>query len=188
MAYLSYIPVPGICYVSEAIDEDYERKLLEFLDKQDWSPVSSVGSRRVIHYGYRYHYMEKKVNQPAPEIPKEFDKLLSILKKYRTVPDTYEFNQCIVNEYLPGQGIAAHIDDLQYGSYIACYSLGSGIDLEFKKGTETWELWTEPRSVYVMSGPARDTWTHQIRPRKFDYVDGVKTPRQRRISITFRHV
>lgn len=44
------------------------------------------------------------------------------------------------------------------------------------------------RSLLVISGEARYLWAHGITPRKFDKVNGILLPRQRRVSFTFRHV
>jgi alkylated DNA repair dioxygenase AlkB len=44
----------------------------------------------------------------------------------------------------------------------------------------------EPRSLLILSSEARYEWTHEIPARKSDEVNGVKQPRARRISLTFR--
>ncbi|KAK4121210.1 hypothetical protein N657DRAFT_554026, partial [Parathielavia appendiculata] len=50
----------------------------------------------------------------------------------------------------------------------------------------TWELVLPPRSLLLMTGPSRYGYTHAIRPRKTDIVDGKTVPRQGRYSITMR--
>lgn len=44
------------------------------------------------------------------------------------------------------------------------------------------------RSLIVLSGPARYEWQHAIPARKSDIINGIKTERTRRISLTFRNV
>ena len=93
------------------------------------------------------------------------------------------WNQCIINRYLPGQGIGAHIDVKSYGDHIVCFTLGSGREMEFTRDDDNYCLYTEPRSAYVMSGDSRYKWKHQMRLRKSD--SGVS--RSVCYSITFRH-
>ena len=95
--------------------------------------------------------------------------------------------QALVNEYLPGQGISAHRDYEPFDE-VASLSLASGCLMEFGKlaSTSRHELWLERRSLLVLVGEARYQWTHAIRPRLNDTLDGVKLARQRRLSLTFR--
>ena len=95
--------------------------------------------------------------------------------------------QMIVNEYLPGQGIANHIDHaLHFGPVVASLSLCSGVLMRFRYNDQERELWLEPRSLLVLSGPARWAWSHGIAKRKGDVRDGARVLRGRRVSITFR--
>ncbi|KAK4138975.1 hypothetical protein BT67DRAFT_370521 [Trichocladium antarcticum] len=50
----------------------------------------------------------------------------------------------------------------------------------------SWELVLPPRSLLLMTGPSRYGYTHAIRPRKTDIIDGQAVPRQGRYSITMR--
>ena len=96
-------------------------------------------------------------------------------------------DQIIVNEYQPGQGIAPHVDcPRSFRSPIISLSLGSGIEMEFKRGERVERLYLQPRSLIVLQGAARYDWTHAIRPRKNDVIASHRVARQRRISITFR--
>jgi hypothetical protein len=52
----------------------------------------------------------------------------------------------------------------------------------------SWDLMLPPRSLLLMMGPSRYGYTHAIRPRKNDVVDGVAVPRKGRYSITMRKV
>jgi len=100
-------------------------------------------------------------------------------------------DQVIVNEYLPGQGIAAHIDWVPcFANTVASLSLGSPCIMDFSnpKTDEKKSIFLEERSLVVLSGPARYEWQHAIPARKSDVIDGIKTERARRISLTFRNV
>ncbi|KAL2129743.1 hypothetical protein VTI74DRAFT_7333 [Chaetomium olivicolor] len=52
----------------------------------------------------------------------------------------------------------------------------------------TWELVLPPRSLLLMTGPSRYGYTHAIRPRKTDVIDGKTVQRQGRYSITMRTI
>src|SRR5690606_9977836 len=97
-------------------------------------------------------------------------------------------NQCIVNRYLPGQGISAHIDKETFGPVIACFTLGSGTDITFSRTLDgnkvTIDKHVEPCSLYIMTGESRYNWKHEIKSRLYD--NDVK--RNTRISVTFRTV
>lgn len=45
-----------------------------------------------------------------------------------------------------------------------------------------------PRSLLVLSGASRSQWAHAIAARQSDVIEGVRTPRGRRVSLTFRTV
>jgi alkylated DNA repair dioxygenase AlkB len=96
-------------------------------------------------------------------------------------------DQVIVNEYQPGQGIAPHLDSLAFGPVVASLSLGSACSMGFEgPGGEALSLWLEPGSLLVLGGEARSSWKHGIAKRRSDVVDGVRHPRGRRVSLTFR--
>jgi alkylated DNA repair dioxygenase AlkB len=102
------------------------------------------------------------------------------------VPD-----QVIVNEYLPGQGIANHIDcEPCFGDTIISISLNSTAIMDFinTKTKQKVEVFLEPRSLVVISGISRKIWTHGIPARKIDHFNAQKIERKLRLSLTFREV
>lgn len=178
--------IQGLSYVPDFVTTDEESALIAEIDVQPW--LNDL-KRRVQHYGYKYDYKARSVNEDAylGSLP---DWLLPLCEKlhkekiFARPPD-----QVIVNEYQPGQGISAHIDCVPcFGETIASLSLGSESTMQFAKGAERHELYLEPCSLIVLSGPARYDWTHAIPARKSDSVDGYKVERNRRVSLTFRIV
>ncbi|WP_423918650.1 alpha-ketoglutarate-dependent dioxygenase AlkB [Candidatus Poriferisodalis sp.] len=100
------------------------------------------------------------------------------------------FEQAIINEYLPGQGIAPHIDRDCFGPVVATVSLGSAVNMDFHcdaTGDDYVER-LEPRSLLLMHGDARSGWRHGIAKRQTDNWSGQKIQRHRRVSITFRTI
>ena len=180
--------VPGLSYVEEIIPVEEETRLLAAIDDGAWLAVLK---RRVQHHGYRYDYRSRKVERemylgPLPVWAQEITRKLESLQVMTQSPD-----QLIVNEYLPGQGIAPHIDCIPcFGATVAVLSLGSTCLMEFSQ-PETGEhaaLLLSPRSLLVLTDEARYRWRHAIRGRQSDAWQGVRYPRSRRVSLTFRSV
>ncbi len=187
----------GLYYYPDAIPEDFADRLLTFLD-QDCelfpvlsrnAAVPSANARRVAHYGFRYDYSRGGVSDPAPDFPAVIEELCALIYETHSeeFPDGYWFDQCIINRYLPGQGIGAHYDREEYGEFIACFTLCSGAEMEFtsRERAEHYHVYTEPRSLYIMSGKSRHEYTHMMRARKSDPGHG---QRGTRWSLTFRSV
>jgi alkylated DNA repair dioxygenase AlkB len=83
----------------------------------------------------------------------------------------------MVTEYSPGAPIGWHRDAPQFGTVIGI-SLGSTSRMRFKPYKAEGKpvgLTLEPRSIYLMRGPARWKFQHSIPPVK-----------ELRYSITFR--
>jgi alkylated DNA repair dioxygenase AlkB len=84
----------------------------------------------------------------------------------------------LVTEYTPGAGIGWHRDAPSFGVVVGVSLLGP-CRFRFARGAggarETRAVILEPRSAYVLSGPARWQWQHSIPPGK-----------TARYSITFR--
>lgn len=172
--------IPGLQYLPDFITAEEERALIEAIDQQPW--LNDL-KRRVQHYGYKYDYKARAVT-PDSYLGPLPDWLMPAAQKLPFKPD-----QAIVNEYLPGQGIFAHVDCvLCFSDTIASLSLGSGAAMQFTNEKERHDLYLEPRSLIILSGPARYEWTHAIPARKSDVVDGFKIERGRRVSLTFRTV
>jgi alkylated DNA repair dioxygenase AlkB len=76
-----------------------------------------------------------------------------------------ELADLLVARYPPGAGIGWHRDAPQFGE-VAGISLQALCRMRFRRGRtrawETAELTLEPRSAYVLSGPARAQWQHHI--------------------------
>jgi alkylated DNA repair dioxygenase AlkB len=98
------------------------------------------------------------------------------------------FDQLLVNEYPPGQGIAPHRDYAPFGRTVVSLSLLSACVMDFRHPpTGRREgLLLEPRSLLVLSDKARHDWEHGIALRKRDAWQGLRVGRGRRLSVTFR--
>ena len=178
----------GLLYLDDFLTPADELDLIAHVDAAHDQWLHDL-SRRVQHYGYRYHYKQRTVTAddylgPLPPWLASVAASLAAAGLVDRIPD-----QAIVNEYLPGQGIAKHVDCPPcFGPRIATISLGSDCIMQLRHKEHLHEILLRTRSVLVLAGEARDRWTHEIPKRKSDRVDGVAVPRSRRLSLTFRTV
>ncbi len=179
---------PGADLIEGFVRAERAAELISIIDNQDWKQDLR---RHVQHYGWRYDYKARRVTPDdrlgplpgwlAPEVGALCD-----AGHVEEPPD-----QVIVNEYQPGQGIAPHIDCVPcFGPTIASLSLGGAVLMRFEDAAtaEKSEVLLPPRSLLTLTGAARYEWRHGIPPRKSDIMKSVRTPRKRRISLTFRSV
>lgn len=170
--------ISGLCYVPQYVTELDERALVAAIDEMPWN---TEWRRRRQPYGAGYG----KGGQ-VPPIPDWGRRLAERLFADEVTPEP--FDQMLVNEYLPGQGIALHRDYEPFGRTVVSLSLLTACVMDFRhRPTGRRErLLLEPRSLLVLSDAARYEWEHGIAPRKTDLWDGVRTARRRRLSVTFR--
>lgn len=187
--------VPGLVCVEHFITEQEERELIEFVYKQEWNKSLK---RWTQHYGFEYCYDKPSLLKRAHEIPLEFKRILEKFKQLSEIPELqfYEFDQVIVNRYLPGEGISAHVDHKEnFGDKIVSVSLGSDCMMvltEVKNKENSIKKLLKRRSLILLSGESRNAYTHMIPSRKSDDIelDGKikRIKRSERISLTFRKV
>ena len=178
--------IAGLDYIADYMTEAQEVKLISLIDQQPW--LTDL-KRRVQYYGWKYDYKARGITHdlqlgPIPDWLAGYCERLTSGEVFKRPPE-----QVIINEYMPGQGIAQHIDCVPcFGEAIASLSLGSPCVMEFSKDNEKIPMLLEPRSLVVFSGDARYRWKHAIAQRKTDKIDGVVMTRSRRLSLTFRTV
>lgn len=180
--------IRGLVYVADYLDSEQQTHLLAQVDSQAWSLDLQ---RRVQHHGYVYDYRRRTIDQTAAlgPLPRCLWDLSERLYRDGFCPDPPD--QVIVNEYLPGQGIALHVDcEPCFGETIISLSLGSACVMDFADSlSDRMEsLLLERGSLLVLQGDARYRWKHGIARRKTDAYAGHLIRRDRRISLTFRNV
>ncbi|MGB7443073.1 MAG: alpha-ketoglutarate-dependent dioxygenase AlkB [Coleofasciculaceae cyanobacterium] len=180
--------IPGLTYLPKYLNLDEQTELLDNVKQQTWSIVTN---RRIQLYGYKYEYKNGLLVSSSylGTLPNWLNNITSRLSRESIA--TTVFDQVIVNEYQPGQGIAGHIDSAHcFGNTIASLSLGSSCVMEFthSQTQEKADIKLEPGGLLVLQGEARYLWKHGIAACKFDNYLGNKFARQERISLTFREV
>lgn len=179
---------PGARIQPRFVTGDEAGALLAKLDAQPWRADLR---RRVQHYGWRYDYRARRVTPdmalgPMPGWLSPLAGQIGAEPEFDAAPD-----QVIINEYRPGQGISAHIDCAPcFGPAIASLSLGGPCEMVFRNSQsgERRSFMLAPAMLLILSGAARYNWTHEIPARKSDLISGVRQPRTRRVSLTFRTV
>jgi alkylated DNA repair dioxygenase AlkB len=156
----------GFRYYADVLSVEEEEALSHELGAFPFKPFEFQGflaNRQVVSFGYRYDYDRRAVVEAAP-FPAF---LIPLRRKVAAIFDRPEetFRQVLVNEYRPGAGIGWHRDKAQFDEVVGV-SLLAPCTLRFRHKTgQTWaraSLMAEPRSAYLLSGPARTVWQHSI--------------------------
>ena len=173
-------PPEGLVYQPNFLTGDEEKEMVAWIDEQPWD---TAFSRRRQFYGCSYSRAT-----PVVAIPSLLGLYAVRLFEIGLVLEVPK--QVLINEYLPGQGIAAHIDEMpNLQSQVVTISLLDTYPMLFAHSAtgRTYDQLLECRSVAVMSGESRTDWTHEIVKRKADIIQGGgRRMRGRRVSITYR--
>ncbi len=170
----------GFRYLPGLIDEDEEQTLAQHIAEQNLAPFEFhgfLGKRRVISFGHRYQYGAGGGLKKGDEMPSFVIPIRSRVASAFNLDPT-QFVQVLLTEYASGAAIGWHKDRSVFGDVIGI-SLLSPCTFRFRRTAETgWErhsLRLEPRSAYLLQGPARKEWEHSI-----------PAVTELRYSITFR--
>jgi alkylated DNA repair dioxygenase AlkB len=169
----------GFLYRPEFIDAVEEAALLARIREAEFHAVEMrgvVARRRVIQYGWKYSFDRTRL-KPGPELP---DFLVPLRDRAAALAgvEPAALSEGLLTEYPPGAPIGWHRDAPGFGIVVGI-SLLAACRFRFRRGpergSERVSLTLEPRSAYVLSGPARSEWQHSI-----PEVDAL------RYSVTFR--
>src|ERR1051325_3955218 len=162
---LSDLP-EGFRYKSDLIDIDVERYLIESMHALDFAPFQFhgfEGKRRVVSYGWRYDSngggLKKAEDLPAFLLPVRE----AAAAAFGIEPASLE--QALLLEYPPGSTIGWHRDRPVFGNVVGIALLSRCTFRCRRKAGAKWErrsLTAEPRSAYILQGPARNEWEHSI--------------------------
>lgn len=172
----------GMAYEPGLITPAEEQELITFIDAlplhearyREWN-----ARRRIVTYGGRYDFSRNEL-MPADPIAPFLLPLRDRIAAWSSIP-TSAFRHALISEYSPGTQLGWHRDIHYYGEIVGVSLAGSGRmrlrPYPPQKGrcraAQVIDL--EPRSAYILRGPARWKWQHAISPT-----------RALRYSITFR--
>ncbi len=169
----------GFRYQADFIGLAEEGALLAQMDGLAFAPFEFhgfEGKRAVIYFGWRYDFSAGRLDRADP-IP---DFLVPVRDRAAAFAGlaSADFGHALINKYEPGAPIGWHRDRPQFADVVGV-SLGSPARFRLRRRSgERWErrtLMVEPRSIYLLRGPARSEWEHSIPPAP-----------TLRYSITFR--
>lgn len=156
----------GLEYRPELVGAAEERALAErvaALPFKAFEFQGFLGNRRTVSFGLHYEFNGSGLHE-AEAMP---DWLLPVRDRaaaWAGLPGG-ALEHVLVTEYAPGAGIGWHRDRPVFQDVIGL-SLLAPARLRFRrKAGEKWErkaVTAEPRSAYLLRGPAREEWQHSI--------------------------
>jgi alkylated DNA repair dioxygenase AlkB len=172
----------GLIYQTDFLDAREERQLVELaasLPLKEMNYRGYIARRRVASYGGKYDFAAQRLEPSAPW-PAELEPLRAKVAAWLGVaPEA--FTQTLVAEYREGTPLGWHRDVPDFEDVVGVSLLGEGL-MRFRpypprepKKTGVIKVALEPRSIYLLRGPARWAWQHNVAPT-----------RSLRYSITFR--
>ena len=176
----------GAALVPDIVTEAEEERILLRISQAPWMTDLS---RRVQHYGYRYDYRQPGTGRHDPAAP--FPRWATVIgERLRPLFEGTMPEQCIVNEYRPGQGIGMHADHQSFGDVVVSLSLADAWTMNFRPrshrpyvrgGLASDEVILLPRrSALVLRDAARSSYMHGIDPA----ANAGRS--ETRVSATFR--
>ena len=170
----------GFKYLPDVVPPQEEMTLLQRVKElpfKEFEFQGFIGKRRIVSYGWHYDFNQRAL-QKANDIPDFLLSLREVAADFAGTEPT-ELQQVLVTEYDAGASIGWHRDKAVFGDVIGISLLSSCRFRLRRKAGSTWErvsLTAEPRSAYLLRGPARTEWEHSI-----PAVDAL------RYSVTFRN-
>ena len=171
--------IAGLEYRPDFITAAEERDLIGHLSIAELSPFKFqgwTGKRLTRTFGWRYDFDDRSF-APSEPMP---DWLLPLRAKAAAFANLApaDFVHALLVRYDPGAGTGWHRDRPVFEAVVGV-SLGSPAVLRFRRrresGFDRANIQVEPRSAYLLTGPARHEWEHSIAPGE-----------TLRFSITFR--
>jgi alkylated DNA repair dioxygenase AlkB len=157
-------------------DEESLVERLRALPLREFEFHGFTARRRTMSFGWHYDFGHARLEQAEP-IPGWLLPLRDTVAGFADLPPE-RLPHVLILEYGPGATIGWHRDKAAFGDVIGVSLLSPCRFRLRRKVGSRWErasLTLEPRSAYLLRGPARTEWEHSI-----PAVDAL------RYSITFR--
>lgn len=172
---------PGFRYQRELISAREESDLLARIRElafREFEFHGYTGKRRVVSFGWKYDFSARHLDK-VDDMP-DFLRQLRVPAARFAGLDPEELQHVLVTEYTAGAGIGWHRDKNVFNEIVGVSLLAPCVFRLRRSEGDGWErvnVTAEPRSAYLLSGPARSEWEHSIPP-----VDTL------RYSVTFRNL
>jgi alkylated DNA repair dioxygenase AlkB len=160
--------IAGFDYRPGFITEMEEEELIGHLSEAELSPFKFqgwTGKRLTRTFGWRYDFDDRSF-APSDPIPAWLQPLRSKAALLAGV-ESEDFVHVLLVRYDPGAGIGWHRDRPVFETVVGV-SLGTPAVLRFRRrregGFDRANVEVQPRSAYLLTGPARHEWEHSIAP------------------------
>jgi alkylated DNA repair dioxygenase AlkB len=169
----------GFRYQPELIARAEEQALVQAFETLAFKAFEFhgfLGKRRVVSFGWRYDFNGGGLGRTEP-MPDFLRPLRGKAAQFAGVPEA-ALEHVMVSQYPPGAGIGWHRDRPDFDKVIGVSLAAPGLFRLRRRrpdGFDRASLTVEPRSAYLIDGPARREWEHSIPP-----VEAL------RYSVTFR--
>ncbi|WP_240788551.1 alpha-ketoglutarate-dependent dioxygenase AlkB [Ramlibacter henchirensis] len=182
-------PLPnGMRYEPDFLTAEQEAALLRQIEALPLAPMKYQGFtalRRVVSYGGQYDFSTQRLNEAEP-IPDWLHPLREQAAHWLGIAPE-RFTQSLVAEYRPGTPLGWHRDVPDFEDVVGISLLNDAV-MRFRpyppkdpKRADVMKLTIEPRSIYLLRGPARWEWQHSVSPTKsLRYSITFRTPSHRR--------
>jgi alkylated DNA repair dioxygenase AlkB len=171
----------GLKYRSDLLPPDGERELVERFAELPFKPFEFqgyLGKRRVVSFGWQYDFNTMEIRR-VEDMPAFLLPLRDSAAAFAGLASS-DLQLVLLTEYAPGAGIGWHKDRSVFADVVGISLVSPCVFRLRRKKEKGWErasFTAEPRSIYVLQGPARTEWEHSI-----PAVDSL------RYSITFRNL
>jgi alkylated DNA repair dioxygenase AlkB len=162
------VPVlpPGLRYEPDLLTSDEEAALVDNLRELPFRAFEfhgHLGNRRVVSFGWHYDFATERLRK-ADDMP---DFVLPLRERAAGLAGLApsDLQHVLFTEYGPGAGIGWHKDKGVFGVVVGISLLAPCVFRLRRKAGSSWErasFRAEPRSAYLLAGPARTEWEHSI--------------------------
>ena len=172
-------------YQRDFLSVDEERALVALIE--GW-PLEAMrykaftARRRVLSFGGKYDFSANRLLEGLP-IPPELDPLRARVAQWLGV-EPGAFTQVLVAQYDEGTPLGWHRDVPDFEDVVGVSLLNEALlrlrpwPHEVGRRAEAMKVAVEPRSIYLLRGPARWAWQHSVSPtRSLRYSITLRTPR-----------
>ena len=158
----------GLAYQRDFLAPGEERALVERMAELPFTPFEFqgfLGKRKTVSFGWSYRFDGSGLAaaEPMPEW------LLPVRERAAAfagvAPGALE--HALLIEYGEGAGLGWHRDRPVFGDVVGISLLAPAPLRLRRRRDDKWERFTlpaEPRSAYLLRGPARSEWEHSIPP------------------------
>jgi alkylated DNA repair dioxygenase AlkB len=166
----------GFIYQENFLSESEERELIREIQTLHLTPFKYyqfTGKRRTASFGWQYEFGSSEITT-APDVPEFVLPIRTRVGNFFGI-DPNSLVQASIIEYSIGSPIGWHRDIPHFGVVLGI-SLGAPCRMRFRKYSrarsktskrdEILSIELQPRSIYLMSGPSRESWQHSIPPVK----------------------